>query len=83
MRHGAPTLLVAFVVAACEPASGARPPRVTNVPNEAAMCPGSPPLHCLTAPNCQYDEEHQCQVCTCSPALETPQQVQTNGFGRP
>jgi hypothetical protein len=41
------------------------------------------PVHCLTTPNCQYDEEHQCQACVCSDAWQPPERTQTAPFGNP
>lgn len=46
-------------------------------------CPGSPPLNCLTTPECSFDLERQCNVCRCSPANGVPSQGPVNAESVP
>jgi len=67
MRGFARLLALGAVMTAC----GLSPLRT---PDDAAplTCPGSPPLRCLTAPECAYDRARHCTECRCSPATGVP-----------
>jgi len=48
-----------------------------------STCPGSPPLNCLTTPECSFDLNRQCNLCRCSPATPPPAQGPVNAEGIP
>jgi hypothetical protein len=48
-----------------------------------STCPGAPPLHCLTTPECSYDLERQCNMCRCSSAGGEPSSGPVNAEGIP
>jgi hypothetical protein len=71
----------ALVLAATLSCAGSQPPLQQSY--TVSTCPGSPQLHCLTAPECDYDLGRQCNVCRCSPANGEPSRGPVNAEGIP
>jgi hypothetical protein len=56
---------------------------MTHTPDPSLpKCAGAP-VGCITTPNCQYDEKHQCEACECSPVMDAPAQMQAAPFTTP
>jgi hypothetical protein len=76
MRSLAFTLILAATLSC---AGSQRSPRSYTV----TTCPGAPPLHCLTTPECNYDLGRQCNMCRCSSANGEGTTAPVNAEGIP
>jgi hypothetical protein len=75
------SVAITLILAATLSCAGSQPSLRQNY--RVSTCPGSPPLHCLTAPECDYDLGRQCNMCRCSSANGEGTTAPVNAEGIP